>query len=185
MPEIRLARPALLVLQAVVGVTAVVGGVALTLGELDPGLATVLSPPSEYLRGSPFTSYLVPGAVLAVVLGGIHLLAFALLLRRHRWAMLAAAVAAFDTLIWIFVQVIIIPFSVLQVVYFAAGLAEVGLLLLLLGLMRRTVPARSAEGSDLPTGRAPAVAVPSPGRARPSGGLLTGPGASAPGTDNG
>jgi hypothetical protein len=37
-------------------------------------------------------------------------------------------------LIWIFIQMVFIPFSVLQAVYFAAGLAELGLLLLLMGL---------------------------------------------------
>lgn len=140
----RLARTALLCLQAFVGVTAVAGGGALMIGSLDPGLATAITPSPEYLRGSPFSSYLVPGAVLAIVLGGVHLLSFAWLLRRQRWALLAAAVAAFDTLIWIFVQMIIIPFSVLQAVYFTAGLAEVGFLLLLLGVTRAAAPTHSA-----------------------------------------
>jgi hypothetical protein len=39
--------------------------------------------------------------------------------------------------IWIFVQLVIIPFSFLQVVYFATALAEFGLLLVCLGLLRR------------------------------------------------
>lgn len=150
MMENRFARTALLGLQGFVGVTAVAGGAALMLGALDPGLATVLNPPPEYLAGSPFSSYLVPGAVLAIVLGGIHLVAFALLLRRHRWSPLAAAVAAFDALIWIFVQMMIIPFSVLQAVYFAAGLAELGFLLLLLGVTRPSTSSVPAAG---PAGR--------------------------------
>ena len=134
MDENRLARAALLGLLALVGVTAVAGGAALMLGAVGPRVAGVLSPPLEYLEGSPFSSYLLPGAVLALVLGGMQLLAFAMLLARHRWSLLA--VAAFDALIWIFVQMMVIPFSVLQAVYFAAGLAEVGFLLLLLGLTR-------------------------------------------------
>jgi len=136
MDENRLARAALLGLLALVGVTAVAGGAALMLGAVGPRVAGVLSPPLEYLEGSPFSSYLLPGAVLALVLGGMQLLAFAMLLARHRWSLLAVAVAAFDALIWIFVQMMVIPFSVLQAVYFAAGLAEVGFLLLLLGLTR-------------------------------------------------
>ncbi|HEY8911844.1 MAG TPA: hypothetical protein VIM54_00795 [Lacisediminihabitans sp.] len=37
-------------------------------------------------------------------------------------------------LIWIFVQMIFIPFSPLQVAYIVIGMLEVGLLLVLLGL---------------------------------------------------
>lgn len=47
------------------------------------------------------------------------------------------AVAGFGLLIWIFVQMMFIPFSPLQAIYFAAGLAEVGFVLLGLGLVRR------------------------------------------------
>lgn len=132
-----IARVLLLIVQAFVGVTAVAGGVALILGAAVPPLATVLSPPVAYLEGSPFTSYLVPGEILAVILGGVHLAAFWMLLRRHSSAHLWAAAAAFDAAIWIFVQMVIIPFSFLQVVYFVAALAEFGLLLLSLGLVRR------------------------------------------------
>lgn len=152
MNETRFACRALLVLQALIGVSALAGGAALMAGALDPGLATVLSPPIDYLDGSPFASYLVPGALLAVVVGGVHLVAFVLLLRRHRWSRLVAAVAAFDVLIWIFVQVMIIPFSLLQVAYFTAGLAEVGSLLLLMGLARPAEPARrGADEASMPT----------------------------------
>jgi hypothetical protein len=56
-------------------------------------------------------------------------------LRRHdRWV-LAGAIAAFDALIWIFVQMVFIPFSFLQAFYFAFGLAEAGLVMLGLGLL--------------------------------------------------
>ena len=136
-------RILLLIVLAFVGLTAVAGGVALTLGALVPSLATVLSPPVAYLQGSPFASYLVPGLILAVVLGGVHLGAFWMLLRRHPSALFAAAVAAFDTAIWIFVEMVVIPFSFLQAVYFVASLAEFGLVMLALGLLRRVTPARS------------------------------------------
>lgn len=138
-------RVLLLIVQAFVGLTAVAGGIALMLGALVPSLATVLSPPVAYLHGSPFTSYLAPGAILAVVLGGVHLAAFWMLLRRHPFALFAAAAAAFDTTIWIFVQMVIIPFSFLQAVYFVAALAEFGLVLLSLGVMRRAVAADRAR----------------------------------------
>ena len=71
------------------------------------------------------------------MLGGIHAVAFVMVLRRHGWAVLAATAAGYAALVWIFVQMIYIPFSFLQAVYFVAGLTEVGLVLLLLGVLRR------------------------------------------------
>src|SRR5690606_20746869 len=119
----------------VVGLTALAGGAALIAGSVDASLATVLTPPVGYLDGSPFDSYLIPGVVLGVVLGGVHLAAFVLVFRRHdRW-ILAGAIAAFDALIWIFVQMMFIPFSFLQAFYFALGLVEVGLVMLALGIL--------------------------------------------------
>lgn len=133
------ARTILLLLTAFVAVTAFLGGLALTLGALVPSMATVLSPPPDYLVGTPFTSYLLPGLVLALVVGGSHAAAFVLLLRRHPRADLLVTVAAFGVIIWIFIQMIYIPFSVLQAVYVAAGLAEVGVVMLRLGLLRPPV----------------------------------------------
>lgn len=133
----RAARVTLLVSTAFVAVTAFLGGLALALGALVPSLATVLSPPPEYLAESPFASYLLPGLVLGIVVGGTHAVAFVLVLRRHRWGDLASAVAAFAVLIWIFIQMIYIPFSFLQAVYFVAGAAEAGLVMVRLDLFGR------------------------------------------------
>jgi uncharacterized membrane protein len=133
-----LARPILLGVQAFVAVTAVAGGLALIIGASIPSLSSILVPPDDYLAGSPFTSYFVPGLLLAGLLGGIHIVAFVAVLTRRRWAMLASAAAAFATLIWIFVQMIYIPFSPLQAVYFAAGIAEAGLVMVLLGVLGRS-----------------------------------------------
>jgi hypothetical protein len=119
-----------------VAVTAVAGGLALMVGALNPQLSTALNPPVAYLAGSPFSSYLIPGLLLAGLVGGIHIAALVLTVRRHRWSLLAAAVAGFAMLIWVFVQMIFIPFSFLQAMYFAAGVAEAGLVMLALGITR-------------------------------------------------
>jgi hypothetical protein len=144
MTEHRNIRLALLVVQSFVAVTAIAGGVALVIGSLYPTLSTALIPPPEYLEGSPFDSYLIPGLTLAVVLGGVHLAAFVFVRLWNRFAMLVAAAAGYAALIWIFVQMIVIPFSFLQTVYFAAGLLELGLVLLLLGVHRPVGPQRQA-----------------------------------------
>ncbi|GAA2753958.1 hypothetical protein [Amnibacterium kyonggiense] len=135
-------RVALALVAGAVALTAVAGGAALVVGTLTAG-PSVLVPPTRYLAGSPFDSYLVPGLVLAVVVGGSHALAAVLAARRSRWALVAATVAAFGLLVWIFVQTALIPFSVLQAVYEAAAIAELGLVLLALGLL--TVRRRSSS----------------------------------------
>ena len=132
----RLVRMGLLVLQALIAVTAISGGVALILGSLNTDLATVLSPPAEYLAGTPFTSYLVPGLILAVVIGGLHVVGFMLGITRHVLALIGAAAAGFALLIWVFVQMVVIPFSFLQAVYFAFGVVELGAVMLALGILR-------------------------------------------------
>lgn len=54
-----------------------------------------------------------------LVRGGLHLVVFGFVLRRHdRWVC-AGPVAAFDALIWIFEQTVFIPFNFLQAFYFA------------------------------------------------------------------
>ncbi|MGN6503375.1 MAG: hypothetical protein ACTHKX_10815 [Pseudolysinimonas sp.] len=136
----RIAHRLLVILDLIVAVTAIAGGAVLAVSAVVPSWSTILAPPPEYLEGSPFGSYLVPGLALAVLLGGLHLVAAVLLLRRSRIRFIAATVAAYAMLIWIFVQMIVIPFSFLQAVYIAAGLAELGLVLLSLGLFSRLAP---------------------------------------------
>ncbi|WP_354517265.1 hypothetical protein [Paenarthrobacter sp. 4246] len=135
--------------------TSIAGGLVMAVGSW-PGVDRSALPPEiqlpeEYLSGSPFSSYLVPGLLLAVVVGGLHGLAFILHLRRGAFASLAAAAAGYSILVWIFVQMALIPFSALQAAYFGAGLAEVGLLLLLLGVTSPE-PAGDVPGSIGPLG---------------------------------
>src|SRR5215213_5996079 len=65
-------RITLLAVEAFVAVTAFAGGLALMLGAIIPYLSFVIIPPADYLEGSPFSSYLVPGLLLALVLGGVN-----------------------------------------------------------------------------------------------------------------
>jgi len=132
-------RIPLLIVQVLVALSAAVSGVALALGERAGSLGII--PPLEWLEGTPFDSYLLPGLVLIVVVGGTHALAFILLLRRTGWALAASAVAGFGMVIWVFVQMALIPYSFLQAVYFGAGLLEIVLVLLLLDLFHPYPPA--------------------------------------------
>lgn len=130
-------RIVLTVLTSLVGITAIAGGVALIIGAVSSSTAGGVVPDRSYLGGSPFASYIVPGLVLAVIVGGTHLLAALLVGRGSPAGPVATSIAAFGLLIWIFVQMMFIPFSVLQAIYFAVGMAELGFVLLGLGLLRR------------------------------------------------
>ena len=132
---VRVSRMILLIVQAFVAVTALAGGLALVVGSIDPALASVLIPPGTYLEGSPFRSYLVPGLLLIVLVAGVHVLAFVAVLTDSRWKDMLSAAGGFACAIWIFVQMMVIPFSFLQAVYFTAGSVELGLVLLQLGLL--------------------------------------------------
>lgn len=127
---------ALLSALGITALTALAGGAALMVGALVPSAASILTPPVSYLQGTPFSSFLVPGLVLAVVVGGLHTAAFVLGVRRRPYRLVVAAVAGFGLLIWIFVQMVYIPFSFLQALYFAFGILELGLTLLALGILR-------------------------------------------------
>ncbi len=111
-------RVALSVLNTFLGLTAVVGGLGLLLGWYEP-------PPVELLRGSPFGSYTVPALFLLVAMGGGGLVAaVAVLLRRELGAPASGVVGAM-TIGFEVVQMLIIGFSWLQVLYLVVGVLSV------------------------------------------------------------
>lgn len=140
-------RILLLLLTGFVSLTALAGGSVLVASALVAEWQTYFSPPASYLEGSPFDTYLLPGLALAGVLGGVHLVAFIMIVRRSAWAVVGTTVAGYAALIWIFVQMIYIPFSFLQAVYIAAGLAELGLVLLILGVLRPDTKGRDGAAA--------------------------------------
>ncbi|WP_298087205.1 hypothetical protein [uncultured Corynebacterium sp.] len=91
----------------------------------------------EAIRDTPFDSYLVPGLLLLFI-GALHLWAFVALLRRAAFWRLACAVAGFAMTIWILVEILMYPeYNILQPLYGLIGLAEIGLLLAMLGVFER------------------------------------------------
>jgi hypothetical protein len=95
-----------------------------------------LGMPPSMLATSPFDTFVGPGLILAIAIGGTQALAFVLLCARREPALLWTAVAGFGMLIWIFIETgIIAGLSWLQVVYFATGIAQIALVLALLGIV--------------------------------------------------
>ncbi|MEI5584395.1 MULTISPECIES: hypothetical protein [unclassified Agromyces] len=142
----RVARIVLLSALGFTAVTSVLGGVVLVIGSIADLGGSPLAIPDSYLEGSPFASTLVPGLALGLVVGGTQVAALVMVARRTRWAMAAAAVAGFGILVWIFVQMIFIPFSPLQAVYFVLGVVELGAVLVLLDVLHPWAHARTRRG---------------------------------------
>jgi len=113
-------RRTLALVEAVVGVNAL-GGMAYALG----GARDV---PSEWLDGTPFDSYVVPGLYLGVVVGGSCVVAGYTAARDHQLARPAALASAAVMETWIAAQVALIGYrSPLQPVIAVTGLAVAAL----------------------------------------------------------
>lgn len=102
---------------------------------------TGLGVPETELDGTPFSSFMVPGLLLAGVVGGTMALATVLLWRRHPLATAATMVAGMTMLIWIIVEAAMIHDGrPLQVVVALLALVTIGLALWSLGEERHPWP---------------------------------------------
>lgn len=115
----------LLVLLLVQGLGGLAGG--LSLAARPDG--SVMRMPVSQLAGSPFSDYLVPGLILLLVLGFFPLVALAGVWVRQTWAWYAAFAVGCGLIIWILVEITIIPYSWLQPFF-----ALVGVLIVLFAL---------------------------------------------------
>ena len=80
--------------------------------------------PHEWIASSPFASFLLPGITLLVMNGFGQLGGAVLIWRRHHKAPWATGALGIGLMVWIVVQVTMIPFSILQPVMFAIGAVE-------------------------------------------------------------
>jgi hypothetical protein len=116
-------RVALFLVDLFAAVTAIAGGFALATGHD--------TFPAIWLSGTPFTSYMIPGLILAVVVGGSAAVALVAILRSADAGARASTVAGAVMMGWIVGETLILnqptrP-SGSEVVYFAVGLAMAGL----------------------------------------------------------
>lgn len=112
-------------------VSAVIGMVGLTL-------AGGMGLPLEWLDGTGFASYVWPGIILGVVVGGSQAVALVAQRGRYRAAWGLHAAAGLTMMIWIFMEIaILLVWSPLHGIYFAAGLVQTVLVVLALGAWPR------------------------------------------------
>jgi hypothetical protein len=125
----RISLASAVVLAVFNALSAVGGGIAILL-------TGGLGMPVSMLAGSPFSSFTWPAVILILVIGGSQAVAAALLIARRESALVASAVAGLGMLVWIFTETgIIAGISWLQILYFATGLAQVALVIALLGVV--------------------------------------------------
>jgi hypothetical protein len=115
-------RIALLVIDAFVAVTAVIGGLALVMG-LEGNRF-----PLKLLESTPFSSYMMPGLILMVVVGGSASIAMAALLRGLDRGAPASIVAGAMLMGWITGETLLLhqP-SWFEAFYFALGVTMAAL----------------------------------------------------------
>ena len=93
--------------------------------------------PSGWIEATLFGSYLLPGLYLFAVNGIAMLAAAGLTVTRHRWAPGLTVVLGAGLVVWITVQLLVMPeTSFLQVVFGAAGVALLAIGIAWLGRLR-------------------------------------------------
>jgi len=113
-------RIALLVIDAFVGLTALGGGITKATG--------IARLPPALLEGTPFRSYLIPGLVLALVVGGSATVATIATLFDNDAGATTSIVAGVIMVGWIAGELRLLrQQSWLEAVYFAVGLVMAGL----------------------------------------------------------
>ena len=110
----------LLVLFFVNGFSAVAGSSGVLKG--------LLPFPEVWLQGTPFHSYLVPGLILGVVVGGSQFAAVYFLFRHESLNRIASLIAGLVLIGWMIGELALIGFQApIQVWFVTLGLLEVGL----------------------------------------------------------
>ena len=116
----RIAAPTLVALEALIAASAVYGGIGL--------MVNGMGMPLSWLDGTPFTSWVVPGALLLVSVAVPMAVAGVAEFTRSRWAYAASAVAGVVLVAWIGSQLLVLRrYFFLQPVLGVVGVAVVAL----------------------------------------------------------
>lgn len=112
---------ALLVFQAFNGLSGLLGGFMLIKDSTGGNLNMQL----EWLQGTPFSNFLIPGIILFMLNGVGNVLGFWISIKRKTNAGLFGAVFGAIMMIWITTQVILIGYKdFLQPLYFSTGMFQ-------------------------------------------------------------
>jgi hypothetical protein len=125
----RVAWWTLVVVSALNALSAVGGGIGMVV-------ADGLSMPKAMLTDTPFSTFTIPGLILAVVVGGTQGAAVWMLAARRSSSLVWSAVAGFGMVIWVVTEVgFIQALMFLHVIYLVTGLLQLVLVFALLGIV--------------------------------------------------
>jgi hypothetical protein len=133
----RIIHIVLIILTSFLALTAIGGGIGLLTG--------LNAPPLVFLDGSPFSSYIIPGLALLILVGGTAAFASISLFRNHRYAWTVVVASATVVVVFEIVEVTYIgsPEGIarnLQIFYFLYGI-----ILGILGFVFRASSRRTAS----------------------------------------
>ena len=124
----RIERPGYAWIAIALEVFTAVGAIPVGISMLTDTTGRSVGLPGGWIEATPFGSYLVPGLYLLFVNGVGMLVAAGLGVARHRWASWLTAILGTGLVIWIVVQVVVMPeTSLLQALFGATGLALVAI----------------------------------------------------------
>lgn len=104
-----------------VGIGALFGG---AMAIIDP-YGTLFGMSTEILKKGPFTSFLIPGLFLFIVIGSGHLLSFWLVKRRMKFHPYFSGTMGCILMAWIVIQCYILEtINILHILYFVIGMIE-------------------------------------------------------------
>lgn len=130
------------------------------LGGIGGGVGLVRDPvnniglPIEWLEGSPFKDYLIPGLTLLVVLGLFPLLVLYGIVRRRRWSWWLSVAVGAGLVIWIITEVAVVGYQPGVALNMQIGFGLVGVAILVLALVRPTRRFFRVGGHSQPRGGA-------------------------------
>lgn len=100
------------------------------LGLIWDPTGNTLQIPIEWLSGTPFQTYLVPGILLFLVIGILPLVTLYGTWKRRAWAWPATVIISAGLIIWILVEILMIGFYInppLQAIYGVMGILMLSL----------------------------------------------------------
>ena len=120
----RIERPAFVWIAVALELFTALGAVPVGYQLLTDTTGAAVGFPAGWIEATPFGSYLVPGLYLLLVNGVGMLVLAALSVMRHRVAPWLTGMLGIGLIIWISVQLVVMPeFSFLQAIYGAIGVA--------------------------------------------------------------
>lgn len=118
----------LLLLHLFVGIGAIAGGSMAILNPYNPG-----GMPTDALKNSPFSNFLIPGIILFTVIGLGNLFSAAAIIFKSKYQGYISSIFSLALVIWIIVQCIMLRTVVhLHVIFFIIGLIQATLSIIIL-----------------------------------------------------